>query len=46
MGSKRSEVLPFQAMEVLNAANRLEQDGAHVLHMEVGQLERRFQIRF
>ncbi|WP_068000984.1 pyridoxal phosphate-dependent aminotransferase [Pseudovibrio axinellae] len=37
MGSKRSEVLPFQAMEVLNAANRLEQRGEHVLHMEVGQ---------
>ncbi|KZK96471.1 Aspartate aminotransferase [Pseudovibrio sp. Ad5] len=37
MGSKRSEVLPFQAMEVLNAANRLEQSGEHVLHMEVGQ---------
>ncbi|WP_208991164.1 aminotransferase class I/II-fold pyridoxal phosphate-dependent enzyme [Pseudovibrio sp. Tun.PSC04-5.I4] len=36
-GSKRSEVLPFQAMEVLNAANKLEQSGEHVLHMEVGQ---------
>lgn len=36
-GSKRSEVLPFRAMEVLNAANQLEQAGEHVLHMEVGQ---------
>ncbi len=37
MGSKRSEVLPFQAMEVLSAANQLEQRGEHVIHMEVGQ---------
>ncbi len=35
--SKRSLVAPFIAMEVLREANRLEADGADILHLEVGQ---------
>ncbi len=35
--SKRSHVEPFIAMEVLREANRLESDGADILHLEVGQ---------
>ncbi|GGE98244.1 aminotransferase class I/II-fold pyridoxal phosphate-dependent enzyme [Stappia taiwanensis] len=35
--SKRSEVEPFRAMDVLARANALEASGRHILHMEVGQ---------
>lgn len=35
--SKRSHVEPFIAMEVLREANRLEAEGANILHLEVGQ---------
>ena len=35
--SRRSEVQPFHAMDVLAAANLREAAGASVLHMEVGQ---------
>ncbi|WP_428697194.1 pyridoxal phosphate-dependent aminotransferase [Stappia sp.] len=35
--SRRSEVEPFLAMDVLARANALEAAGARVLHMEVGQ---------
>ena len=35
--SKRSEIPPFYAMEVLKAANEREADGTRVMHMEVGE---------
>ncbi len=35
--SKRSEIPPFYAMEVLKAANEREADGSRVMHMEVGE---------
>jgi aspartate/methionine/tyrosine aminotransferase len=35
--SRRSEVEPFLAMDVLARANTLEAAGARILHMEVGQ---------
>jgi len=35
--SKRSEVAPFRAMDVLARANQLEAEGRDILHMEVGQ---------
>jgi aspartate/methionine/tyrosine aminotransferase len=35
--SKRSQVEPFIAMEVLREANWLEAEGADILHLEVGQ---------
>ena len=35
--SERSAIAPFYAMEVLRAANRRAAEGAHVLHLEVGE---------
>ncbi len=35
--SRRSDIRPFVAMDVLTAANRLEATGARVIRMEVGQ---------
>ncbi|SOC23990.1 pyridoxal phosphate-dependent aminotransferase [Stappia indica] len=35
--SRRSEVEPFLAMDVLSRANTLEAEGRRILHMEVGQ---------
>jgi aspartate/methionine/tyrosine aminotransferase len=35
--SARSEVPPFMVMDVMAAAARIEADGGHVIHMEVGQ---------
>ncbi|WP_254743250.1 pyridoxal phosphate-dependent aminotransferase [Alsobacter ponti] len=35
--SRRSDVAPFMAMDVLAAANAREQAGGEVVHMEVGQ---------
>jgi aspartate/methionine/tyrosine aminotransferase len=35
--SKRSNVPPFMVMDVMAAAATLEANGAHVVHMEVGQ---------
>lgn len=35
--SRRSDVPPFMAMDVMSAAARLEQSGRHVIHMEIGQ---------
>lgn len=35
--SRRSNVPPFMVMDVMTAAARLEQQGRHVIHMEVGQ---------
>lgn len=35
--SKRSEVSPFIAMDVLAEAARLEEEGRSIIHMEVGQ---------
>lgn len=35
--SRRSEVAPFLAMDMLREANAREADGEHVVHMEVGQ---------
>ena len=37
MASARSDVPPFMVMDVMAAAARLEEQGAHVIHMEVGQ---------
>jgi len=37
MPSKRSDVPPFIVMDVMAAAAALEAQGAHVLHLEVGQ---------
>src|SRR6201997_1858978 len=35
--SGRSYVPPFMVMDVMSAAERIEADGGHVIHMEVGQ---------
>ncbi|XUM21310.1 pyridoxal phosphate-dependent aminotransferase [Bradyrhizobium oligotrophicum S58] len=35
--SARSNVPPFMVMDVMAAAERIESDGGHVIHMEVGQ---------
>jgi aspartate/methionine/tyrosine aminotransferase len=35
--SGRSDVPPFMVMDVMAAAARIEADGGHVIHMEVGQ---------
>lgn len=35
--SKRSQIPPFYALEVLSEANRLEAEGRSIIHMEVGQ---------
>ena len=35
--SRRSAVAPFLAMDVLNAAGELERQGAHIIHMEIGE---------
>jgi aspartate/methionine/tyrosine aminotransferase len=35
--SRRSAVAPFLAMDVLRDARRLEAEGRHILHLEVGQ---------
>jgi aspartate/methionine/tyrosine aminotransferase len=35
--SRRSDVPPFMAMDVMAAAARLEAQGARIIHMEVGQ---------
>src|SRR3954466_12549275 len=35
--SARSNVPPFMVMDVMAAAARIEADGGHVIHMEVGQ---------
>jgi aspartate/methionine/tyrosine aminotransferase len=37
--SRRSGVPPFMVMDVMAAAARIEESGAHVIHMEVGQPE-------
>ncbi|MFZ0116556.1 MAG: aminotransferase class I/II-fold pyridoxal phosphate-dependent enzyme, partial [Xanthobacteraceae bacterium] len=37
VASARSDVPPFMVMDVMAAAARLEEQGAHVIHMEVGQ---------
>jgi hypothetical protein len=35
--SVRSAVPPFMVMDVMAAARRLEDEGRHIVHMEVGQ---------
>ena len=35
--SKRSQVAPFIAMDVLGAAARLEREGRSIVHLEVGE---------
>ncbi len=35
--SRRSEVDPFIVMDVMDAARRAEEQGRHIIHMEVGQ---------
>ena len=35
--SKRSQIAPFFAMEVLRSANQLEESGRSILHLEVGE---------
>jgi aspartate/methionine/tyrosine aminotransferase len=35
--SKRAEVAPFYAMEILKAANKMADDGAEIMHMEAGE---------
>ena len=35
--SERSSIAPFYVMEVMAAAERRQMEGAHVLHLEVGQ---------
>jgi aspartate/methionine/tyrosine aminotransferase len=35
--SRRSNVPPFMVMDVMAAAERIEAEGGHVIHMEVGQ---------
>ena len=37
ISSKRSEVAPFYAMEIMREAHKLEQSGKNIIHMEVGQ---------
>ncbi|MDP6954072.1 MAG: aminotransferase class I/II-fold pyridoxal phosphate-dependent enzyme [Alphaproteobacteria bacterium] len=38
--ARRAGIAPFYAMEVMRAANRREAEGAHVLHLEVGEPSR------
>jgi aspartate/methionine/tyrosine aminotransferase len=35
--SRRSDVLPFRVMDVMADATRLEAQGRHIIHMEVGE---------
>jgi len=35
--SRRSDVLPFRVMDVMAAAGKLEAQGRHIIHMEVGE---------
>lgn len=35
--SKRSDVAPFYAMEILKAANEMADEGAEIMHMEAGE---------
>ncbi len=35
--SRRSDVAPFIVMDVMTAARRIEQEGHHVTHMEIGE---------
>src|SRR6185312_2075580 len=35
--SSRSDVAPFMVMDVMAAAARLEAEGRHIIHLEVGQ---------
>ena len=35
--SKRSTVDPFIVMDVMEAARKAEEEGRHIIHMEVGQ---------
>ena len=35
--SKRSVVDPFIVMDVMEAARKAEEEGRHIIHMEVGQ---------
>lgn len=35
--SKRAQIPPFHALEVLSEANRLEAEGRSIIHMEIGQ---------
>jgi aspartate/methionine/tyrosine aminotransferase len=35
--SSRGQVDPFIVMDVMEAARRLEEEGRHIIHMEVGQ---------
>ncbi len=35
--SKRSDVAPFYAMEILKSANEMADDGAEIMHMEAGE---------
>jgi aspartate/methionine/tyrosine aminotransferase len=35
--SRRAAVAPFMAMEVLREARRLEREGRHIVHMELGE---------
>ncbi len=35
--SKRSEINPFYAMEMLKEANEMESNGANIMHLEVGE---------
>ena len=35
--SKRSDVDPFIVMDVMEAARIAEENGKHIIHMEVGQ---------
>lgn len=37
ISQRAAEVTPFLVMEVLEEAQRLEREGAHVIHMEVGE---------
>ena len=35
--SKRADVAPFYAMEILKAANEMADGGAEIMHMETGE---------
>ena len=35
--SNRGEVSPFYAMEILKEANKMENDGYNIMHMETGE---------
>ena len=35
--SKRSDIAPFYAMEILKSANEMADDGATIMHMEAGE---------